>query len=709
MKVYDSLNIRNVAIIGHAGSGKTTFAEAMLFEAGMINRRGTIEEKNTVSDNSEIEQDRGNSIFTTLMHIEWKDTKINILDTPGYADFIGEVISSLKVVDTALIILNAQHGVEVGTEIGWEYVKKYNTPSIFIVNQLDNEKAEFDKTVEQAKATFGANVVIVQYPLNQGDGFDAIVDVLNMVMYKYPAGGGKPEKVDIPDDQKERAEQLHNDLVESIAVNDEKLMELFFEKGTLSEEEMTAGLKAALLNHDIYPVFCASSKQNMGAGRVMGFISKVVPAPTEMPEQELEGEGTLKLDPNGSTTLFVFKSISEPHLGDMSIFKVCAGKVKIGDDFVNEERRENERINQLFLMDGKKRVNIDQLHAGDIGATVKLKNTYSNNTLHIKGPSIAIKHIEYPEPIMSVGIVAEAKGEEEKLSTALSHLKREDPTLIVEQSQELRQTLLHGQGEMHLAIAKTKLDQVYGVKVAYEDPKISYRETIHKSAKATFRHKKQSGGAGQFAEVHMMVEPWHEGMADPPDFNVRNTEEIDLDWGGKLVFLNCIVGGAIDNKYMNAIVKGLLEKMADSPLTGYYVRDVRVSVYDGKMHPVDSNDISFKLASIRAFKDAFLQADPRVMEPIYDVEVSIPDDLMGDVMSDLQTRRAIISGTEAEGANQKIMAKVPLAELHKYSSALRSIAQGRAKYSRKFAEYAMVPMEVQKKLMRTDEEELQEA
>lgn len=708
MKVYESANIKNIALVGHAGCGKTTLTESMLFESGKISRMGRVEDSNTVSDHHNVEHERGNSIFASLMHAEWRENKINLIDTPGFDDFAGEMIAGLKVADTAVVVLNAQQGVEVGTEQVWEYVQQYELPAIIAVNQVDGEKADFDRTVEQARKRFG-KATLIQYPLNQGPSFNAIIDVLKMTMYEFPAAGGKPEKKAIPGPEKARADALHNELVETVAGNDEKLMEKYFEKGSLDEEELIAGLKHSFIRREIYPVFCLSARKNMGSGRLMGFINNVAPAAIERPEARLVGGKTLPCNPAGPAVLFVFKTTSEPNLGNMSFFKVCSGKVSQGMDLVNSKTSGSERINQLFLMEGKNRVTVEALNAGDLGATVKLRETSTNTTLHPKGKELVIEPIRFPEPIIRTALVTKNKGDDEKLSAALHHIRDEDPTIILEHSQELKQLLLNGQGEMHLAIVKWKLENIYGLKVDQVEPKIPYRETIHRQARAVYRHKKQSGGAGQFAEVHILMEPWHEGMPDPPDFNVRSREEIELKWGGKLVFFNCIVGGAIDQKFMNAILKGIMEKMEQGPLTDCYVRDIRISVYDGKMHAVDSNDMAFKTAAMMAFKQAFLEADPKILEPIYNVEVIVPDEMMGDIMGDLQTRRSVILGMDTQGSNQVIKARVPLAELYKYSSALRSLSQGRAKYRRRFAEYQLVPPNIQQQVIATVKKELQEA
>ncbi|NTS43419.1 elongation factor G [Flavisolibacter sp. BT320] len=695
---FDTSHVKNIVLLGHAGSGKTTLAECMLFEAGLISRRGTIEEANTVGDYHPLEQERGNTIFSKLMHTKWRGYKINILDTPGYDDFVGEVLSALRVADTGVMLLNAATGVEVGTDIIWEYTETFKTPMIFAVNKLDEDAADFDKTVQQAKDHFGNKVTVVQYPRQQGAGFHEIIDVLRMTMYKFHDTGGKPEKLPIPDDEKERADNLHKELVEAVASNDEALMEIYFDKGELEEDELKEGMKKAMIAHDIFPLFCLSATRNMGSGRLMGFIDNVCPSANEMPPQLTKSGEELSCHADGPPCIFIYKTISEPHVGDMSFFKVYSGTIKTGMELVNEANGVVEKINQLFLMEGNKRIPVQELVAGDIGATLKLRNTHFNNTLHSKGKNYELTPIEFPSSNVTYCIESVNKGEEEKLSQALHQLREEDPTLVVEMSKELKQTLLHCQGDMHLAVAKWKIETLHKVAVKFGKPRIAYRETIRKMAESNYRHKKQSGGAGQFGEVYMRIEPFYDGMPDPAGITVRGRESFDLEWGGKLVFYNCIVGGAIDTRFLPSILKGVMEKMHEGPLTGSYVRDVRVCVYDGKMHPVDSNDISFKIAGIMAFKDAFQKADPQVLEPIYQVEVLCPEDLTGGVMGDLQSRRGMVEGIDTEGHFQKVIAKVPLAEMHDFSSTLRSISQGRAKFKMHFDSYQPVSYELQRKL-----------
>ncbi len=698
MAEFDTSHVKNIVLLGHAGCGKTTLAECMLFEAGLVSRRGSIAERNTISDYHDLEKERGNSIFSTLLHSKWRGYKINIIDTPGYDDFVGEVVSSLRVADTGIMILNASAGVEVGTDLIWDYTEQFKTPMIFAVNKLDEEEADFDRTVREAKSHFGGNVVVVQYPRQQGAGFHEIIDVLRMTLYKFRDAGGKPEKLPIPPEEREKADTLHKELIEAIASNDETLMEKYFEKGELDEDEMKEGMKKAMIRHDLFPLFCLSAERNMGSGRLMGFIDNVCPSANEMPAQPTRSGGTLECRETGPACIFIYKTVSEPHVGELSFFKVYSGTVKSGMELVNETTGVSEKLNQLFVVEGNKRTNINELVAGDIGATLKLKNTHVNNTLHDKGKSIELMPIEFPSPNMTVSVETTRKGEEEKLSQALHQLKEEDATVIIEYSPELKQTLIRCQGDMHLAVIKWKIENLHKVEVKFGKPRIPYRETIRKMAESSYRHKKQSGGAGQFAEVFMRIEPWHEGMKEPEGLPVRGKEIVDLDWGGKLVYYNCIVGGAIDTRFLPSIFKGVMEKMHNGPLTGSYVRDVRVCVYDGKMHPVDSNDISFKIAGLQAFRQAFQQADPQILEPIYHVEVLCPEDITGSVIGDLQTRRAIVEGMDSEGHFTKIVARVPLAEMHDYSSSLRSITQGRAKFRMSFQDYTVVPFEIQKQL-----------
>ncbi len=705
---FESKNIRNVVLLGHSGCGKTTFSETMLFEANEIPRRGNIETGSTVSDFTSIEKEKGNSIFSSLMHAKWKDSKINIIDTPGLDDFAGEVISALKVADTGIMVLNSASGVEVGTELLWEYTLQMHTPTIFVINQIDHEKSNFESTLEQAQNRFGNKVLPFQYPLNQGAEFNKIIDALRMIMYVFPQDGGKPEKLPIPDSEIGRAQEMHNLLVEAAAENDESLMEKFFDAGTLNEEELAEGLTIALANLEIFPVFCCSALLNKGSGRIMGFINDIAPSPADRPAAKLKDGEVLECNSEGPLACFIYKSHSEPQIGMVSYFKVYSGILKPGDELINNSNRGHERINQLSLSNGKTRESVNELRAGDLGLTVKLKNSHTNNTLTEKNSNIEIEPIKFPEPKIRSAILPPSKNDMEKLMKALHTFSEEDPTLIIEQSQQLKQTLLHAQGQLQMDIIKYRIEKLNGITMEYIQPKIPYRETIQKMTEGSYRHKKQSGGSGQFGEVHMRIEPYYEGMPEPEGLNVRKSEIEDLPWGGKLAFYWCIVGGSIDAKYSNAIKKGVMQKMEEGPLTGSYCQDIRVCIYDGKMHAVDSNDMAFMLASMMVFKNSFVNAKPQLLEPIYDLEILCSDNVLGDVMGDLQTRRAIILGIDSDGHYQKIMAKVPFAEMYKYSSSLRSLTQGRAKFNRKFAEYTPTPPEIQQKLIEEYVEELEE-
>jgi elongation factor G len=702
MKIYDDKHIKNVVFVGAHNSGKTTLAETMLFEAGLINRRGSIEAKNTVADYHEIEHEKGNSVFATPLHTEWRNYKINIIDTPGLDDYIGEIISSIRVADTVVTVLNAQQGVEVGTEIIWNYIDKYHKPTLFVINQIDHPSANFENSFKTIKSLVGNNAVKIQYPLVV-DGAQCIIDVLKMKMYKFSAEGGKPQKLDIPEDQKDTAAELHNELVEKAAENDEALMELFFEKGTLNEDEMRKGIKAGMLNYDLFPVFCMSALNDMGSGRLMGFIDNVAPAASDLnPGQSVEGKEVIPKK-DAPAALFVFKTVHQPNLGQITFFKVKRGEVNVNDKLVNSRKGETEVLNQLFIMDGKERQSVSKLTVGDIGATLKLKYTDTNDTLASPESQINIKPIQYPQPRIRRAVFAVNNKDEEKLSDALKKIHGQDPTAVISYSKESRQLIVECQGELHLATIDWILKNIYGVEARFENPKISFRETIQRSSASNYRHKKQSGGSGQFGEVHMKIEPWYEGMEEPEGFNIRGKEEVDLPWGGKLIFYNCIVGGVIDQRYLPSIMKGILEVMEEGPLTGSFIRDVRVMVYDGKMHSVDSNDISFKIAGAHAFKEAFLNANPKLLEPTLDLTVKVPEDVVGNVMTELQTRRAIIQGIESADNYQILKCIAPEAELFGFSTDLRSLTKGRATFKTSFSSYQPVPANVQNELVNKKE------
>ncbi len=717
MKTYQTDLIKNVALLGNSGSGKTTLAEAMLFNGGIIERRGTIEAKNTVSDYRPIEHENGNSIYSTVMYTEFQNNKINIFDTPGLDDFSGGVISSLFAADAAVMTINVQNGVEVGTEIHFRHAEKNHKPLIIVVNGLDHEKANFEKSIEMLKERLSNNIILVQYPVNEGVGFNSIIDVLKMKMLRYPKEGGKAEIVDLPADQAAKAAELHSALVEKAAESDESLMELFFVNDTLTEEEIRKGITKGILNRGLFPVLCLSSKSNIGVDRLLEFIVNVAPSITDMPAPVNSKSAEVKPNPAGPASVYVFKSSIEEHIGEIHYFRVYSGKITENLDVVNSNNGTKERLSQLYVSAGKNRTRVPELNTGDIGAFVKLKNTKTGHTLNVPGNDWKYEGVKYPEPKYRTAIKAQSESDDEKLGEALNKIHLEDPTIIIEYSKELKQIIVHGQGEYHLNIMKWHLDNIYKIHTNFNPPKIPYRETITKSAHADYRHRKQSGGSGQFGEVHMIIEPFEEGSKEATmqkingkdvKISVRDKEEIDLPWGGKLVYVNSIVGGSIDARFMPAILKGIMEKMEIGPLTGSYARDIRVYVYDGKMHPVDSNEISFRLAGRNAFSQAFKNAGPKIMEPVYDVEISVPSDRMGDVISDLQGRRGMVLGMASEKRFEIIKAKVPLAEMNKYSTALSSITGGRAMYAMKFAEYAQVPGDVQEAVIKTYSEEEEE-
>jgi elongation factor G len=714
MKTYQSDQIKNIAILGNSGSGKTTLAEAMLFNGGVIERRGTIEGSNTVSDYRPIEHENGNSIFSTVLYAEFKNKKINILDTPGLDDFSGGVISSLYAADTAVMTINVQNGVEVGTEIHFRHAEKVNKPLILVVNGLDHETANFEKSLEMMKERLSNNIILIQYPVNEGVGFNAVIDVLKMKMLRYGKDGGAAEIVDIPSEHADRAAELHASLVEKAAESDESLMELFFSNDTLSEEEIRKGIVKGILTRGMFPVFCISAKNNIGVDDLMEFIINEAPSLSDMPAQVNSKGNEVKPNPAGPASVYVFKSSIEEHIGEINYFRVYSGKITENLDVVNSNNGTKERLSQLYVCAGKNRTRVPELHTGDIGAFVKLKNTKTNHTLNAPGNDWKYEGVKFPEPKYRTAIKAQSESDDEKLGEALNKLHLEDPTIIIEYSKELKQIIVHGQGEYHLNIMKWHLDNIYKIPTNFNLPKIPYRETITKSAQADYRHRKQSGGAGQFGEVHMLIEPYEEGSTEvniqkingkDVKISVRDKEEIDLPWGGKLVYVNSIVGGAIDARFLPAILKGIMEKMETGPLTGSYARDIRVYVYDGKMHPVDSNEISFRLAGRNAFSQAFKIAGPKILEPIYDVEIMVPSERMGDVISDLQGRRGMVLGMASEKRFEVIKAKVPLAEMNKYSTALSSVTGGRAFYTMKFAEYAQVPGDVQDAVIKAYAEE----
>ncbi|MBR2015466.1 MAG: elongation factor G [Alistipes sp.] len=716
MKNYSAKEIKNIVLIGAPGAGKTTLAEAMAYEGKVIDRRGSIENNNTLSDNTDIEHEYKRSIYSTTLFTEFMNRKLNIIDCPGSDDFCGNLFSAFKVGDVGVMVMNAQAGWEVGCEIQSRYARILNKPLVGVVNQLDGEKANFEALIEGIRSSSAVKPVIVQYPVQQGAGFNAFIDVLMMKMYEFTDENGTRVEKDIPAEELDRATEYNQELTEAAAVYDDALMELYFEKGSLTQDDIRSGLKQGVANRDLMPIFCCSAKRDIGTKRLMEFIINVAPGPTTAPKfKTVEGE-ELAADETQPTALFVFKSQIEQHIGEITYFRVVRGKVTEGMELVNSRTGNKEKLSQLFAVAGKNRTKVTELSAGDIGCTVKLKGTRTNDTLSAPSAPVTVEPIVFPEPRYRAAIKAKEQGDEEKLGKLLMDAKYEDPTILVEYSKELKQTIIHGQGEHHLNILKSKLSSEQKIEVEFFAPKIPYRETITKVAQADYRHKKQSGGSGQFGEVHMVIEPYYDGMPEPTKYKVngqeiavsiKGKEEYDLPWGGKLQYYNSIVGGAIDARFMPAILKGIMEKMDEGPLTGSYARDIRVTIYYGKMHPVDSNELSFKLAGRNAFKEAFRNAGPKIMEPIYNVEVLTPSEYMGSIMSDLQNRRAMIMGMESDKGFDRLSARVPLAELYRYSTSLSSLTSGAATYTMKFASYEQVPADVQEKLLKeyTDTDE----
>lgn len=714
MKTYTSHEIKNIALLGNDGSGKTTLTEALLFESGLIKRRGRITAKNTVSDYFPVELDYGYSVFSTVFHVEWNNKKLNIIDCPGSDDFVGAALTALNVTDTAVLLINGQFGPEVGTQNHFRYTEKLGKPVIFLINQLDEEKCDYDAILDELQSIYGPKVVPVQYPVKTGPDFNSLIDVILMKKLTWGPEGGRPVISDIPEEELPKAQAMHKSLVEAAAENDEGLMEKFFETEQLTEDEMRVGIRKGMVTRSIFPVFCVCAGKNMGVGRLMEFLGNVVPFVDEMPAVHNTRGVEVPTDPNGPTSLYFFKTGVEPHIGEVQYFKVMSGSVSEGDDLTNSDRGSKERMSQLFVCAGANREKVEKLQAGDIGCAVKLKDVRTGNTLNGKDCDNRFNFIKYPNAKYTRAIRAVNEADTEKMMAALNRMRQEDPTWVVEQSKELRQILVHGQGEFHLRTLKWRLENIDKIPVEFYEQRIPYRETITKPARADYRHKKQSGGAGQFGEVHLIVEPYSDGMPEPTVYkfgnqeiriSVKSKEEVNLEWGGKLVFINSIVGGSIDSRFMPAILKGVMSRMEQGPLTGSYARDVRVIVYDGKMHPVDSNELSFMLAGRNAFSLAFKDAGPKILEPIYDVEVFVPADKLGDVMSDLQGRRGMITGMSSENGYEKLQAKVPLKEMSTYATSLSSLTGGRASFIMKFASYELVPGDVQAKLIEAFEKE----
>ena len=689
MKEFTPDHLRNLSLIGHGGAGKTSLAEAMLFSAGSTTRLGKVEEGNTLSDYHPDEIDRQISINTSILFCEWKSSKINILDTPGYTDFTGEVKGALRVSDTALVLLKAVEGAEVGTEIVWKYTNELNNAVVFVVNKLDQENADFEKVITQARESLSHDVVPIQFPVQQGLGFDSVVDVVRMKMLKYvPGGNGKYTEQDVPADLQKRATELRQQLMELVAETEERLLNQYLENGTLNEDELKQGLRNGIRNRKVFPLLCVSSTANIGVSGLMDFITEMCPAPPDMGQLKgkTPGEGDAKADvnvtqdPNGPPSLFIFKTVSESHVGELSFFKVCSGTIAPGLDLTNDSNGKSERLAQLFVMNGKERKEITRLLAGDIGAVVKLKDTHTNNTLSGKGFIVVYPPIQFPDPVFHAAILPKSKGDEDKISTGLHALHQEDPTFMFRVDGELHQTIISGQGELHLDVIVKRLKQRYNVDVDLSEPKVPYRETIKGVVKdAEYKHKKQSGGHGQYGHVHLRLEPLKRGQG--------------------FEFLDEIVGGVVPGKFIPAVEKGVVETMKDGVLAGYPVVDVRVALHYGSYHDVDSSEMAFKIAASQAFRKGFMDAKPILLEPIYNIEVKVPEDAMGDVMGDISSRRGKIGGMEAAGHYQVIRAQVPAAELHKYATILRSKTGGRGVFSASMSHYEEVPRDQAEKVI----------
>ncbi len=705
MKEFQTNEIRNIALIGAAKSGKTTLGENMLFEGKMINRKGSTDEKNTVSDYRQIEMDRQISVNASMLYTIINDKKINILDTPGFSDFSGDIVSCLTAVDTAIFTVNAQAGVEATTENAWRHATTTQKPVVFFMNQLDHSNANFDNTISQLKEYFGQKVTPIQYPVNAGEDFNAVIDLIMMKMLVFKNGNGAPEIQDIPANEMAKAEEMHNNLIEHAAEGEEALMEKFFEEMTLCEEDMERGIRLGIIHRDIFPVICGAAKRGVGVSRLCDFIINACPSPADMPAVKAINGTEFHNSNDDPTALQIFKVTTEQNLGDVAWMRIYGGSVVKSQDLVNPRTGNKERLSQILVFRGKNRDEIEKANAGDIICTIKLKDGRIGDSLvDAKVAEAAFEPIKFPDPIFSTAIKAVNSQEDEKLGSILADMHKTDPTIIAANSRELRQNILQCQGEYHLNTIKWYFDNVYKLAVETMSPKIPYRETITKSARADYRHKKQSGGSGQFGEVHLLLQPYYEGYTDPSELQVRGKDEYDLPWGGKLIFANCVVGGAIDARFMPAILKGINERLEEGPLTGSYARDIIVYVYDGKMHPVDSNEMAFKIAGRMAFSAAFKNAGPKIMEPIYDLDVRMPADMMGAVMTDLQGRRAIVMGMDSDHNYQTIHAKVPLAEMDRYSTSLSSLTSGRGSFTMRYAEYQQVPTDVQNKLLKEYEE-----
>jgi elongation factor G len=683
MKEYHAAEIRNFAIVGHASSGKTMLSEAMLATAGVINRMGTIAAGSTVSDYHDSEQQRQISVATTLMHLEWLGKKFNLLDTPGYADFVSEGLSALRVSDFAVVVVHANHGVGVGTDTFWKNATQLGIPKMIVINAFDKEETDFDKTMRQLKEHFGERVFPLMVPVNPGPGFNQVLDVPRNEIITYANDkSGKFTETAATGAWAEKVKQLHNQLIEFIAESDDALMEKYFAQGGLSEEEMRAGLHEAIQKQVFTPVFITSAENNIGVARLMDFIAKYGSSPVDRPKvKATDGDGKelelnlTDLDP----VVYVFKTMSEAQFGELSFFRIYAGSLKFGSELANTDRRSTEKIGQIYALNGKTRTSVPVLHAGDIGAVVKLKDTNTANTLCGGRKPLSLPKVEYPKPNIHAALKSSGKGEEDKIASGLAALHHEDPTFLYMVDSELRQTILSAQGELHLEVIADRLRKRYNVHVELIEPRVRYRETIKGRGDSKYRHKKQTGGAGQFAEVWMKIEP------KPRDTGVEFTQSLS--------------GQNVDRVFVPSVEKGVMKACEEGILAGYRVVDVKIDFYDGKMHPVDSKDIAFQIAGYFGFKEAFGMARPCLLEPIHMVEIRIPEDCMGKVMGDLSSRRGKIQGMDMEGGFQVIKAHVPAEELYRYSSTLRSLTGGRGVHAESFNHYEEMPREAEARVI----------
>jgi elongation factor G len=683
MKTYPSKDLRNFAIVGHASAGKTMLSECILACAGVINRLGSISAGTTLSDYHADEKDRKISIHASLLHAEWLDKKFNIIDTPGYLDFISEGLGALRVADFALVVINASHGIGVGTDQVWKYASQYGIPKVIVINGLDKEHADFNASLQQIRARFGERAFPLAIPINAGPGFNQALDVMRSEVITYQTdGSGKYTEEPATGDHKTQVSQLHSQLIEYIAESDDSLLEKFFAQGGLSEDEMRAGVHQAVQNQSFIPVFCSSAETNVGVARLMDFIAKYGSSPVDRAKIEAldsnDNSVSIALD-HPEPVLYVFKTMSEAQFGELTFFRLYAGSVHVGQDLYNSDRKITERFGQIYALNGKNRVSVESLNAGDIGATVKLKDTHTGNTLSYAKNPVTLAKVRYPKPNIHAALRLKSKGEEDKIATGLAALHEEDQTFLYKVDSELHQTVISGQGELHLQVIAARLRSRFRVDFDLIEPKVPYRETIKGRGESKYRHKKQTGGAGQFAEVWMRIEPKER------DSGIEFTESL--------------TGQNVDRTFVPSVEKGVMAASREGILAGYRIVDLKVDFYDGKMHPVDSKDIAFQIAGKEAFKEAFLAARPCMLEPICVVEIRMPDECMGNVIGDLSSRRGKILGMDSADGMQVVRANVPQKELYQYSTVLRSLTGGRGLHTEEFSHYEDIPRDLEAKVI----------